>query len=112
MFDSFPGGTPERLDRPTYHADLGRVYGSGIGFLNKLDHGQHFQERGSPIWEPSPPVTGCGRCRWPTSGARSMRENSAGRRAQASGTVGSGWWLDPLGPPQVSGAAGSSPGTL
>ncbi|MFF1295297.1 MULTISPECIES: DUF6879 family protein [unclassified Streptomyces] len=51
MFDSFPGGPSERLDRPTYHADLGRVYASGIGFLNKLERGQHFQERGFPSWE-------------------------------------------------------------
>lgn len=51
MFDSFPGGTSERLDRPTYHADLGRVYTSGIGFLNKLERGQHFKERGFPSWE-------------------------------------------------------------
>lgn len=51
MFDSFPGGTSERLDRPTYHADLGRVYAGGIGFLNKLERGQHFKERGFPSWE-------------------------------------------------------------
>ncbi|QFQ96814.1 hypothetical protein F9278_11950 [Streptomyces phaeolivaceus] len=51
MFDSFPGGASERLDRPTYHADLGRVYSSGIGFLNKLERGQHFKERGFPSWE-------------------------------------------------------------
>lgn len=51
MFDSFPGGASERLDRPTYHAELGRIYSSGIGFLNKLERGQHFQERGFPSWE-------------------------------------------------------------
>ncbi|MFF8318451.1 DUF6879 family protein [Streptomyces bobili] len=51
MFDSFPDGTSERLDRPTYHADLGRVYSNGIGFLNKLERGQHFQERGFPSWD-------------------------------------------------------------
>ncbi|WGD39501.1 DUF6879 family protein [Streptomyces cathayae] len=51
MFDSFPDGAFERLDRPTYHADLGRVYSSGIGFLNKLERGQHFKERGFPSWE-------------------------------------------------------------
>ncbi|GAB2929958.1 DUF6879 family protein [Streptomyces heilongjiangensis] len=51
MFDSFPSGASERLDRPTYHADLGRVYRSGIGFLNKLERGQHFKERGFPSWE-------------------------------------------------------------
>lgn len=51
MFDSFPGRASERLQRPTYHADLGRVYRSGIGFLNKLERGQHFKERGFPSWE-------------------------------------------------------------
>ncbi|WP_151898109.1 DUF6879 family protein [Streptomyces sp. C8S0] len=51
MFDSFPGGASERLDRPSYHADLGRIYSSGIGFLNKLERGQHFRERGFPSWE-------------------------------------------------------------
>lgn len=51
MFDSFPDGASERLDRPTYHADLGRVYSSGIDFLNKLERGQHFKERGFPSWE-------------------------------------------------------------
>ncbi|MFF0112455.1 DUF6879 family protein [Streptomyces prasinus] len=51
MFDSFAGGVSERLDRPTYHADLGRIYSSGIGFLNKLERGQHFKERGFPSWD-------------------------------------------------------------
>ncbi|MFG3590458.1 DUF6879 family protein [Streptomyces sp. NPDC047990] len=51
MFDSFPGGASDRLDRPTYHADLGRLYTSGISFLNKLERGQHFAERGFPSWE-------------------------------------------------------------
>ncbi|MFC9063244.1 DUF6879 family protein [Streptomyces sp. NPDC057074] len=51
MFDSFPNGTSQRLNRPTYHADLSRVYSSGIGFLNKLERGQHFKERGFPSWE-------------------------------------------------------------
>jgi hypothetical protein len=51
VFDSFPGRASERLDRPTYHADLGRVYSSGIDFLNKLERGQHFKERGFPSWE-------------------------------------------------------------
>ncbi|MGY0070983.1 DUF6879 family protein [Streptomyces sp. QTS137] len=51
MFDSFAGGASERLDRPTYHADLGRIYSSGISFLNKLERGQHFKERGFPSWE-------------------------------------------------------------
>ncbi|MEV7385937.1 DUF6879 family protein [Streptomyces sp. NPDC091215] len=51
MFDSFPSGVSERMDRPTYHADFGRVYDSGIGFLNKLERGQHFKERGFASWE-------------------------------------------------------------
>lgn len=51
MFDSLAGRAYERLDRPTYHADLSRLYGSGIGFLNKLERGQHFKERGFPSWE-------------------------------------------------------------
>ncbi|MDK1343788.1 hypothetical protein QNO09_10800 [Streptomyces sp. 378] len=51
MFDSFPDGASQRLDRPTYHADLSRIYSSGIGFLNKLERGQHFQEHGFPSWE-------------------------------------------------------------
>jgi len=51
VFDSFPDGTSERLDRLSYHADLGRAYSSGIGFLNKLERGQHFKERGFPSWE-------------------------------------------------------------
>ncbi|MEG3626420.1 DUF6879 family protein [Streptomyces poriticola] len=51
MFDSFPDGASERLDRLAYHADLGRVYNSGVGFLNKLERGQHFQERGFASWE-------------------------------------------------------------
>ncbi|MGW0571951.1 DUF6879 family protein [Streptomyces tauricus] len=51
MFDSFPAGVSQRMDRPTYHADLGRVYTSGIDFLNKLERGQHFEERGFASWE-------------------------------------------------------------
>jgi hypothetical protein len=51
MFESFPGSASERMDRPAYHADFGRVYTSGIGFLNKLERGQHFKERGFPSWE-------------------------------------------------------------
>nr|WP_202557484.1 DUF6879 family protein [Streptomyces sp. SID5789] len=39
------------MNRPTYHADLSQVYSSGIGFLNKLERGQHFKERGFPSWE-------------------------------------------------------------
>ncbi|MBW8800519.1 MAG: hypothetical protein JF597_45200 [Streptomyces sp.] len=51
MFDSFPTGISERMDRPAYHADFSRVYNSGIGFLNKLERGQHFKERGFASWE-------------------------------------------------------------
>ncbi|GAA2312354.1 hypothetical protein OKJ48_05405 [Streptomyces kunmingensis] len=51
MFDSFPAGASQRMDRPAYHADLGRIYTSGIGFLNKLERGQHFKERGFASWE-------------------------------------------------------------
>ncbi|OIK26726.1 DUF6879 family protein [Streptomyces malaysiense] len=51
MFDSFPSGASERMDRPAYHADFGRVYNSGVGFLNKLERGQHFKERGFASWE-------------------------------------------------------------
>lgn len=51
MFDSFTRAASERLDRPAYHAELGRIYAGGIGFLNKLERGQHFQERGFPSWE-------------------------------------------------------------
>ncbi|ELP64896.1 hypothetical protein STRTUCAR8_03304 [Streptomyces turgidiscabies Car8] len=39
------------MDRPTYHADFGRIYNSGIDFLNKLERGQHFKERGFASWE-------------------------------------------------------------
>ncbi|KNE83474.1 MULTISPECIES: DUF6879 family protein [Streptomyces] len=51
MFDSFPLGVSERLDRPAYHADFRRVYKSGIRRLNKLERGQNFKERGFASWE-------------------------------------------------------------
>ncbi|WP_217165837.1 DUF6879 family protein [Streptomyces sp. AC512_CC834] len=51
MFDSFPRGTLERMNRPTYHADFRRVYESGIRYLNKLERGQNFKERGFASWE-------------------------------------------------------------
>ncbi|MFD4572643.1 DUF6879 family protein [Streptomyces sp. NPDC058417] len=51
MFDSFPDGVSERLDRPAYHKDLGRSYVRGVGFLNKLERGQHFEEHGFASWE-------------------------------------------------------------
>ncbi|WP_407564834.1 DUF6879 family protein [Streptomyces sp. 184] len=51
MFDSFPSGVSERLDRPTYHADFQRVFASGIRHMNKLERGQNFKERGFASWE-------------------------------------------------------------
>ncbi|MGY0060988.1 DUF6879 family protein [Streptomyces sp. LZ34] len=51
MFDSFPSGASERLMRPAYHEDFRRVYEGGIGFLNKLERGQNFKERGFSSWE-------------------------------------------------------------
>jgi hypothetical protein len=51
MFDSFPHGVSERMDRPTYHADFRRNYQSEIRHLNKLERGQNFKERGFPSWE-------------------------------------------------------------
>ncbi|CAL2068901.1 MULTISPECIES: DUF6879 family protein [Streptomyces] len=51
MFDSFPHGVSERLDRPTYHADFWRVRASGIRHMNKLERGQEFKERGFASWE-------------------------------------------------------------
>lgn len=51
MFDSFPGRSADRLNRADYHADFYRHYEGGIRFLNKLERGQHFQERGFPSWE-------------------------------------------------------------
>ncbi|MGW3011382.1 DUF6879 family protein [Streptomyces sp. NPDC001219] len=51
MFDSFQGGTSERLDRPSYHEDFRRHYEGGIRFLKKLERGQCFKERGFPSWE-------------------------------------------------------------
>ncbi|MFF4266152.1 DUF6879 family protein [Streptomyces virginiae] len=51
MFDSFPHGVSERMDRPAYHADFRRIYESGISYLNKLERGQEFKERGFSSWE-------------------------------------------------------------
>ncbi|MFL4950806.1 DUF6879 family protein [Streptomyces sp. MMS24-I31] len=51
MFDSFPRGVSEPMDRPTYHADFRRVYESGIRQLNKLERGQNFKARGFASWE-------------------------------------------------------------
>ncbi|MFE4670561.1 DUF6879 family protein [Streptomyces sp. NPDC056716] len=51
MFDSFPLGVSERMDRPTYHADFRRVYLGGIHHLKKIERGQNFKERGFASWE-------------------------------------------------------------
>ncbi|MFI0219059.1 DUF6879 family protein [Streptomyces lydicus] len=51
MFESFQSTTSERLDRPSYHEDFRRHYGSGISFLKKIERGQNFKERGFPSWE-------------------------------------------------------------
>ncbi|MFF5401638.1 DUF6879 family protein [Streptomyces misionensis] len=51
MFDSFPQGVFEHMDRPAYHADFRRVRASGIFHMNKLERGQHFKERGFASWE-------------------------------------------------------------
>ncbi|HEY5835161.1 DUF6879 family protein [Streptomyces sp.] len=51
MFDSFSAGVSERLERPTYHEDFYRVFKSGIPYLNKLERGQNFKEKGFASWE-------------------------------------------------------------
>lgn len=51
MFDSFPHGTFERLDRPKYHEEFYRAFESGIEHFKKLERGQHFKERGFASWE-------------------------------------------------------------
>ncbi|GLY85999.1 DUF6879 family protein [Actinoallomurus iriomotensis] len=51
MFESFPRAVGERLERPAYHQDFRRTLESGVGYLNKLERGQHFQERGFASWE-------------------------------------------------------------
>ncbi|MGS2588266.1 DUF6879 family protein [Streptomyces hebeiensis] len=51
MFDSFAQGVSNRLDRPSYHEDFYRIFRSGIRYLNKLERGQQFKERGFPSWE-------------------------------------------------------------
>lgn len=51
MFDSFPKGVPTRLDRTTYHEEYYRTFKGSIRHLNKLERGQHFQERGFASWE-------------------------------------------------------------
>ncbi|MFJ6660287.1 DUF6879 family protein [Streptomyces sp. NPDC091377] len=51
MFDSFPLGVSERMDRSAYHADFRRAYSAGIEYLNKLERGQNFKERGFASWE-------------------------------------------------------------
>jgi hypothetical protein len=51
MFDSFARSVGEPLDRPKYHADFHRHHENGIRYLNKLERGQHFKERGFASWE-------------------------------------------------------------
>lgn len=51
LFESFPHGPSERLNRSTYHADFRQVYRSGINRLRKLERGQEFKERGFASWE-------------------------------------------------------------
>ncbi|MET9218630.1 DUF6879 family protein [Streptomyces sp. NPDC088197] len=51
MFDSFPNGTFERLARPAYHEEFFRILKSGVRSQDKLERGQHFQERGFASWE-------------------------------------------------------------
>ncbi|BBA98816.1 hypothetical protein RVR_5158 [Actinacidiphila reveromycinica] len=51
MFDSFATARPERLDRPAYHEEFFRIFSSGIRYMNKLERGQHFKERGFASWE-------------------------------------------------------------
>ncbi|QIK09101.1 hypothetical protein G7Z12_26820 [Streptomyces sp. ID38640] len=46
MFDSFPNGVSERLDRPKYHEEFYRAFESGIEYFRKIERGQHFQEPG------------------------------------------------------------------
>lgn len=51
MFDSFATSVGERLDRPAYHKEYYRLLDGGIRHLNKLERGQHWQERGFSSWE-------------------------------------------------------------
>lgn len=51
MFDSFPSGNPEFLERDRYHEDFRSHMRSGIRRLEKLERGQHFRERGFASWE-------------------------------------------------------------
>lgn len=50
MFDSFPAGTYETLDRPAYHEEFYR-YLVRVRSMDKLERGQHFKERGFASWE-------------------------------------------------------------
>ncbi|MFC4035947.1 DUF6879 family protein [Streptomyces polygonati] len=51
MFDSFPHGVSERLERSRYHEEFYRLFKSGVGSLDKLERGQNFKERGFASWE-------------------------------------------------------------
>jgi hypothetical protein len=50
MFDSFPVGVYETLERPAYHEEFYRHL-KEVRSLDKLERGQHFKERGVPSWE-------------------------------------------------------------
>lgn len=51
MFECFRDGAGEVLARPDYLDDFGRIYGSDIRFLAKIERGQTFKEQGSPSWD-------------------------------------------------------------
>ena len=50
MFDSFPAGDYETLERPAYHDEFFRNL-AGVRSMDKLERGQHFKERGFASWE-------------------------------------------------------------
>ncbi|MEU6313184.1 DUF6879 family protein [Streptomyces sp. NPDC047014] len=51
MFECFRDGAGEVLQRRDYLDDFGRVYGSDIRLLAKIERGQTFKEQGSPSWD-------------------------------------------------------------
>lgn len=50
MFDSFPAGAYETLDRARYHEEFYRHL-KEVNSMHKLERGQHFQEKGFASWE-------------------------------------------------------------
>jgi hypothetical protein len=50
MFDSFPAGTYETLERAAYHEEFYEHF-SRVRSMDKLERGQHFRERGFASWE-------------------------------------------------------------